>query len=162
MRAECRFVLRTPFGRVEVLWEGERILEVKLGPFASGDGVRLEEDHGFPYAELFLGYFRGEGVDLTELPIADEGHTEFRRRVWRAARNIPYGNVTTYGQVARTIGAPKAARAVGAALARNPFPLVVPCHRVVGAGGKLIGFGAGLEWKGALLELEMGKVAMIR
>lgn len=162
MRAECRFVLRTPFGRVEVLWDGERILEVKLGPFASGDRVRLEEDHGFPYAELFLGYFRGEGVDLTELPVADEGHTEFRRRVWRAARNIPYGNVTTYGQVARTIGAPRAARAVGAALARNPFPLVVPCHRVVGAGGKLIGFGAGLEWKKALLELEMGKVAMIR
>ncbi|HIE03564.1 MAG TPA: methylated-DNA--[protein]-cysteine S-methyltransferase [Candidatus Latescibacteria bacterium] len=157
MRAEGRSVLRTPFGRVEVLWEGERILAVKLGPFASGDGVCLEEDDGFPYAELFLGYFRGEGVDLTKLPVADDEHTEFRRSVWRAARNIPYGDVRTYRQVARSIGVPKAARAVGAALARNPSPLVVPCHRVVGKGGRLLGFGAGLEWKRALLELETGR-----
>lgn len=148
--------MRTQFGRVEVIYEGGRILKVKLGPFEQGHPLEVEEDEGFPYAGLFMRYFGGEEVELAELPVEDEGHPEFRRKVWRAARDIPYGEVRTYGQVAGKIGAQGAARAVGAALAANPFPLVVPCHRVVGAGGRLVGFKAGLGWKRALLELERG------
>jgi methylated-DNA-[protein]-cysteine S-methyltransferase len=74
--------------------------------------------------------------------------------VWRAIAAIPYAEMRTYGQIAADVGEPDAARAVGVACNHNPLPLVVPCHRVVGAGGKLVGFGGGLPRKRFLLELE--------
>jgi methylated-DNA-[protein]-cysteine S-methyltransferase len=80
--------------------------------------------------------------------------TEFQRRVWKALLTIPYGETRSYGEIAEQIGAPGAARAVGLANGRNPIAIIVPCHRVIGADGQLIGYGAGLDRKRTLLELE--------
>ena len=84
----------------------------------------------------------------------DFGGTEFQNKVWNALLTIPFGETRSYGDIARQIGNPKSVRAVGAANGKNPVPIVVPCHRVIGASGKLVGFGGGLENKTLLLELE--------
>ncbi|MGH8148453.1 MAG: methylated-DNA--[protein]-cysteine S-methyltransferase [Steroidobacteraceae bacterium] len=97
-------------------------------------------------------YFAGRRRDF-DLPLAPEG-TEFQRTVWRALGRIPYGETVSYGELARRIGSPRASRAVGLANGANPIPIIVPCHRVIGADGSLTGFGGGLEIKGKLLALE--------
>lgn len=98
-------------------------------------------------------YFRGTRTHF-ELEYAVEG-SEFRRRVWQALDDIPYGRTATYGEIAARIGAPRAAlRAVGAAIGANPVLIVRPCHRVIGADGRLTGYAGGLERKRRLLELE--------
>jgi methylated-DNA-[protein]-cysteine S-methyltransferase len=97
-------------------------------------------------------YLRGELVRF-DVPLDLVG-TEFQLAAWRALAEIPYGQTTTYSAQARRIGRPLAARAVGAANGRNPVPIVLPCHRVVGASGGLVGFGGGLERKAWLLEHE--------
>jgi methylated-DNA-[protein]-cysteine S-methyltransferase len=97
-------------------------------------------------------YARGERRRF-ELPL-DLFGTDFERQVWRELRSIPFGATRTYGEVARALGAPGASRAVGRASGMNPLPLVVPCHRVLAAGGKLGGFSAGLGMKRRLLALE--------
>ena len=98
----------------------------------------------------------GRAVDLGFVILDERGLDPLQRVVYAATRAIPPGTTATYGDVARAIGRPDAARDVGAALARNPFPIVVPCHRVLGANGKLTGFSApgGLETKRRMLELE--------
>jgi len=111
-----------------------------------------------PWEEALKAYFAGERVDFREAPLDWEGATPFQRAVWAACRGIGYGEVLTYGELARRIGHPGAARAVGQALGANPLPILVPCHRVVGQGGQLVGFGGGLEWKARLLHLEGLKV----
>ena len=88
-----------------------------------------------------------------DFPMEPRG-TDFQRRVWAALGEIPYGETRSYGDIARAIGRPKAARAVGAANGKNPVWIAVPCHRVVGSGGRLTGYAGGLELKQKLLELE--------
>lgn len=97
-------------------------------------------------------YFAGERRDF-DLPLKLEG-TEFQVSVLKALQDIPYGETTSYGEIAKRIGRPRAVRAVGAANGRNPIPIVVPCHRVIGSTGDLTGFGGGLDTKEALLRLE--------
>ena len=97
-------------------------------------------------------YFAGRRTEFT-FPIEAEG-TDFNRKVWKQVARIPYGKTKTYGEIARTIKNPGASRAVGTANGRNPIPIVIPCHRVVAAGGKLGGFGGGLPLKRKLLDLE--------
>ena len=97
-------------------------------------------------------YFAGERFAFS-LSIAPVG-TEFQRRVWRALVAIPYGATCSYGELAAEIGRPSAPRAVGAANGRNPISIIVPCHRVIGASGSLIGYGGGLERKATLLDFE--------
>jgi methylated-DNA-[protein]-cysteine S-methyltransferase len=97
-------------------------------------------------------YFAGERKDF-DLPLSLEG-TEFQVAVLEALQEIPYGETRSYGAVAKQIGRPKAVRAVGAANGRNPIPIIVPCHRVIGTSGDLTGFGGGLDTKAALLRLE--------
>jgi methylated-DNA-[protein]-cysteine S-methyltransferase len=99
-------------------------------------------------------YFAGARKTF-DLPLATCG-SPFQRRVWRALQEIPYGETESYGELARRIGAPSASRAVGRANAVNPIPIIVPCHRVIGAGGTLTGFGGGVERKRYLLDLEAG------
>jgi len=82
------------------------------------------------------------------------GTTRFQQNVWRMVRNIPCGETRSYGWVAKQLGLPRAARAVGQALARNPVPIVIPCHRVIGSDGNLGGFGGGVKIKKFLLHLE--------
>ena len=100
-------------------------------------------------------YFAGSRT-VFDLPLDHDaiGGSAFQRRVWAALLEIPYGETTTYGELARRIGQPAAVRAVGLANGRNPVSLVVPCHRVIGASGKLTGYGGGMERKGVLLALE--------
>lgn len=103
-------------------------------------------------ARQLAAYFDG-ALRAFDLPLAAQG-SAFDRAVWRALTAIPYGERRAYGEIAAAIGRPKACRAVGGACSRNPLLIVVPCHRVVGASGKLTGFAAGIEQKRALLELE--------
>ena len=97
-------------------------------------------------------YLKGERKAF-DLPLNPKG-TDFQKRVWRALCDIPYGETRSYKQIAEAIGHPKAVRAVGMANNRNPITIVVPCHRVIGADGKLVGYGGGLEMKEFLLRLE--------
>jgi len=98
----------------------------------------------------------GEKVDLAAIPIDLRAASDLERKVWEAARRIPCGEVRTYGDIAREIGAPGAAQAVGAALGRNPVPIIIPCHRVLAAGGRSGGFSApgGTGTKFRMLEIE--------
>lgn len=103
--------------------------------------------------ERIHAYLAGESVDFCDA-IDRSSWTPFRERVWNATMQIPYGQTRSYAWVAATAGQPRACRATGQALHRNPVPLIVPCHRVVGASGSLTGFGAGLGLKQELLTLE--------
>lgn len=104
--------------------------------------------------EQLVEYFAGARTDF-DLPLAPRG-TDFQRAVWSALSAIPYGGTTTYGELARRLGKPHAARAVGAATGRNPWSIVVPCHRLVGGNGALTGYAGGIAAKRFLLDLERG------
>jgi methylated-DNA-[protein]-cysteine S-methyltransferase len=113
----------------------------------------VPDDRAFPDAvEQLEAYFAGERTDF-DLKLSLTG-SEFQRRVWQALLTIPYGETRSYGEIAEQIGASGAARAVGLANGRNPIAIIVPCHRVIGASGRLTGYGGGLERKQSLLELE--------
>lgn len=153
-------ILQTGLGQVEVAWAGTRLASVRLGRFGRVDITRPALVDGSPpdpagkrLIDALSGYFSGERVRFQDLPDLS-GHTAFQGMVWRATREIPYGVRRTYGDVANAVGRPRAARAVGAALGKNPYVIVAPCHRVVGASGALTGFAYGGEWKAALLALE--------
>ncbi|MFJ4875215.1 methylated-DNA--[protein]-cysteine S-methyltransferase [Streptomyces sp. NPDC088745] len=119
------------------------------------DGWRRAPELFGEAAAQLKAYFAGE-LTRFELAYADGGGTEFQRRVWGAVEGVPYGETTSYGKVAESIGASRAAvRAVGTAIGRNPLLVVRPCHRIVGAGGALVGYAGGLERKRLLLELEL-------
>jgi methylated-DNA-[protein]-cysteine S-methyltransferase len=120
----------------------------------------LEPDPGWRYSEptfrkaieQLRAYFAG-GLREFDLPLAPGG-TPFQLEVWQELQKIPYGRTLSYSELAAKIGRPTAVRAVGAANGRNPIPIIIPCHRVVGAEGSLTGFGGGLEAKRTLLSLE--------
>jgi methylated-DNA-[protein]-cysteine S-methyltransferase len=133
---------------VGVLWGGEGRDRLRI------DTQKVEGHHPIlAEAERQLSeYFAGTRTQF-ELPLEPRG-TEFQRKVWRNLRRIPFGTTKSYVEIARSIGSPRACRAVGAANSKNPLPIVVPCHRVVGANGALTGFGGGLEIKAKLLALE--------
>ncbi len=103
-------------------------------------------------AEQLQAYLAGERT-VFDLPVA-VGGSEFQRRVWELLAEIPYGHTTSYGRIAARLGRPSASRAVGLANGRNPLPIVLPCHRVIGASGALTGYGGGLDRKRWLLDLE--------
>jgi len=147
--------IATPIGDLTVVASARGVREVRWGrePRADGANASAEALAHVEQALRELGeYFRGErrsfGVAL------DLEGTEFQRQVWGKLRGIPQGETRTYGELARAVGRPAAARAVGAATGRNPAPVIVPCHRVVGANGSLTGFAGGLEAKRVLLAHE--------
>ncbi len=107
-------------------------------------------------AGLLLRYFNGERVDFNDIPVVLGGMTPFRQNVLKVIRNLAFGEICSYGMVAEECGSPRAARAVGGALAANPVPVIIPCHRVVASNGLLTGFSApgGESTKRALLEME--------
>ena len=142
----------------ELLLAGDGELLALLG-FPSGKMQRRHDVDwaldASPFKEVCRqldSYFAGELVQF-DLPLQPVG-TSFQESVWRALREIPYGETWSYGQLAAHIGKPKASRAVGAANGVNPIPVIIPCHRVIGSSGKLTGFGGGIETKQFLLGLE--------
>jgi methylated-DNA-[protein]-cysteine S-methyltransferase len=149
----------TVLGRCGLSWSAEGISGVQLPSSRTRDVPELDERApGFvrAAAEAMAAVLAGERRDLRGVPLDERRIDPFRRRVYAATRAIEPGTTATYGQIARAIGQPDGARDVGAALARNPFPIIVPCHRVVAANGALTGFSApgGLATKRRMLQLE--------
>jgi methylated-DNA-[protein]-cysteine S-methyltransferase len=179
-------VIDTPIGPLELVARGEQLVAIHMRPARRDDrdapGPRTPDpdtaglddgadrrvlavgpgQHGIADAvvraasEQLSGYFAGERRSFA-IPTRLEG-TAFQRAIWSALLEVPYGRTITYGGLAARIGRPGAARAAGRAVARNPLPVVVPCHRVVGSDGSLTGFAGGLRRKALLLELEQGPV----
>jgi O-6-methylguanine DNA methyltransferase len=147
----------SPVGRLRLIASGQSLVGIwfSQGRDAARGASGMVQDSS-PVLECTraqLGeYFAGERHEFN-LPLDPRG-TEFQRRVWQRLLHIPYGETTTYGALARELGDPGASRAVGLANGSNPIPIVIPCHRVIGADGSLTGFGGGLPIKAALLELE--------
>ena len=143
-------------------------METPIGPLVLAgdrDALRFLRFHGQAEPEWIIdrapfrdaidqlkAYFAGKLTDF-DLPLVPAG-TPFQLSVWRALQSIPYGETTTYANIAKQIGRPTAIRAVGAANGANPIPVIIPCHRVIGSNGKLTGFGGGLPVKELLLKLE--------
>jgi methylated-DNA-[protein]-cysteine S-methyltransferase len=155
MDAPFRFAIELPEHGlvVGVRHDGRALLGVELGRRRKARAVSSPRCKvGRRFEADVRRYFAGGRVAF-RFPLASGRGTPFQRAVWRALRRIPYGEVRTYGWVARAIGRPGAARAVGGACGANPWPIVVPCHRVVASNG-LGGYSAGLEWKRLLLGIE--------
>jgi O-6-methylguanine DNA methyltransferase len=126
---------------------------IDFAPWRAVEGKRNDRNPlALEAARQLRAYFAGE-LRQFDLPLDLHG-TDFQRRVWKKLVGIPYGETRSYRQIAQAIGSPQAVRAVGAANGANPIPIVVPCHRVIGASGKLVGYGGGLPLKKRLLELE--------
>ncbi|MBA4179554.1 MAG: cysteine methyltransferase [Anaerolinea sp.] len=128
--------------------------EAVLGELAAFGAGERPDRRAEEVAEFLRGYAAGEPVSLDDYPVDLPPCTEARRQIWLALREIPRGETRSYGWLARRVGRPTAARAIGAAVGANPIPLWLPCHRVVASDGALHGFGGGLAMKQALLELE--------
>ena len=147
--------MKTPVGELFIAGRGGKITDVLFRrPRKGFPGPMWERADGeFRDVKKQLGeYFRGTRKRF-DLKLAPEG-TPFQLAAWRQLRRIPYGRTISYGEQARRMGNPKAARAVGAANGENPISIIVPCHRVIGADGRLTGFGGGLGKKKRLLDLE--------
>jgi AraC family transcriptional regulator of adaptative response/methylated-DNA-[protein]-cysteine methyltransferase len=156
-------VVDSPLGRLLVAATDRGVCRVGLGrtiteltrdlrqEFSRAD-LRRDDDHLRPWVQALVDYLRGE-LETPTVPL-DIRATAFQRQVWEVLRSIPAGSTCSYEEVASLIGKPKAARAVGSACARNPVPLVIPCHRVVRKDGGMGGYRFGTERKRKLLELE--------
>jgi methylated-DNA-[protein]-cysteine S-methyltransferase len=149
--------LESPIGTLLIVGDDQAIARIEFPK----DGQARRPEPGWqesargPIAEAIRQlrqYFAGQRADF-DLPLAPQG-TGFQLAVWKHLQEIPYGETISYGELAKRVGNPKAARAVGAANGSNPIPIVIPCHRVIGSNGKLTGFGGGLPTKEALLALE--------
>lgn len=161
-RAPLYTSVESPIGELLLLGDGQILsgLYMQGGrrPIAIGPRWRCSSAaFGHVRAQL-KEYFAGERAAF-DVSLTMQGDP-FERLVWRALQDIPYGETVSYGEIARRIGHPSAARAVGLANARNPIAIIVPCHRVIGADGTLTGYGGGLERKRALLELEAGQARL--
>jgi methylated-DNA-[protein]-cysteine S-methyltransferase len=134
-------------GLAAILWENEEVrTNIDLGCENANHPVLLETER------QLREYFAGKR-DTFSIPLNFAG-TKFQRSVWNALLTIPFGETRSYAQIAKQVGHAKAMRAVGAANGRNPIPIIAPCHRVIGASGKLVGFAGGLKNKALLLDLE--------
>ena len=148
----------SPIGPLLLVSNGAALTGLYMEATAHGPIVTDEwkrDDSAAPFArtrEQLVAYFAGKRTHF-DVPLELEG-TPFQRSVWAELLRIPYGRVVSYGSIAARLRKPGASRAVGLANGRNPVSIIVPCHRVIGASGKLTGYGGGLDRKQALLELE--------
>jgi methylated-DNA-[protein]-cysteine S-methyltransferase len=138
-------------GLVAILWENDDPERIRLSGLVEGDTDRVLVQAEQQLSEYFSGKRRNFTVPL------DLRGTPFQTNVWEALLAIPFGETRSYGELARQLGNPQAARAVGAATGKNPVSIVVPCHRLIGASGRLTGFAGGLDAKMRLLALEQRK-----
>jgi methylated-DNA-[protein]-cysteine S-methyltransferase len=145
-------VFASPIGELQLVGDGQALTAIYF-PGQPPDSTWQRDDRAFLEAsEQLDAYFAGELTEF-DLALAPLG-TPFQQGVWSALRAIPYGRTTTYGKLAADLGDPRAVRAVGLANGRNPIPIIIPCHRVIGANGGLTGYGGGIERKQWLLALE--------
>ena len=156
--SRCAVQIDSPIGPLRLVAEGGQLAELELPPLrGKGAPPPADENHRRLLEEAsaqLASYFAGERSDF-RLPLRMEG-TPFQQRVWRELCEIPYGETISYGELARRVGQPGSARAVGLANGRNPIAIIVPCHRVIGSNGKLTGYGGGLDRKAWLLDHEAG------
>ena len=150
-------VMQSPLGPLTIVAAGKRLMTVQFGEDRAFEspGARLVNAHADPAGAVSAlhAYFAGELHALDTL-VVDPIGTPFQLRVWAALRSVPAGRTASYTDIANAIGAPTSTRAVGAANGANPLAIVVPCHRIIGAGGALVGYGGGLERKRWLLAHE--------
>ena len=144
--------LDTPLGRLRLVSDGHALLRIEFSDSHESDGQQRSDQVLQQTATQLQQYFAGDRETFS-VPLAAQG-TEFQQGVWAALRAIPFGETCSYRDIAESIGNPKAVRAVGAANGRNPIPIIVPCHRVIGSNGSLTGFAGGLAAKQQLLSLE--------
>mgnify|MGYP000858018593 FL=1 len=148
------FYYGSPLGTIGIAENGTGITDLFYGKELPGGAEVRETGLLRRAAQQLSEYFAGKRRAF-DLPLQAQG-TPFQKRVWQALREIPYGQTRGYGEIAASLGNPKAGRAVGAANHRNPIAIVVPCHRVIGADGSLVGYASGLDIKRKLLALESG------
>lgn len=141
-------LVATDSALVAVIWDNENPKRVRQAELVE----QLDHPILLDAQQQLNEYFQGQRQTF-ELPLDFEG-TEFQKKVWQALLNIPFGETRSYRQIAEQVGSPKAVRAVGAANGQNPISIIAPCHRVIGSGGKLVGFAGGLDNKEILLKLE--------
>lgn len=154
------FIYGMPLGRLTIVADDQGLTQILFGPHAVDGAVRRPSALTNTAATQLQEYFAGKRREF-DLPLSPHG-TDFQLKVWECLRSIPYGQTRTYAQIAEAVGSPKGFRAVGLANNKNPLPIVVPCHRVIGAGGKLVGYAAGIKVKRYLLELEGIDVSGLR
>ncbi len=145
-------IVGSPVGELLLVGDGESLTRLDFHPSRVRPGWRHEPAAFAEARDQLDAYFAGD-LRTFDLPLAPAG-TPFQRRVWDALTTIPYGETTSYGELAEEIGRPGSARAVGAANGRNPIAIVVPCHRVIGGDRTLTGYAGGLDAKRILLTLE--------
>jgi methylated-DNA-[protein]-cysteine S-methyltransferase len=150
----------SPFGKVLVAWDDRGLVRVGIGDLEgqAERAWRFDPALDCDATRQLREYFAGERREF-DLPMVLEG-APFQMKVWRALERIPFGKTMTYGEIGKRLGSPNSARAVGMSCATNPLPIVIPCHRVVGSNGKLVGFGGGLDMKRGLLEFERGQSSL--
>jgi methylated-DNA-[protein]-cysteine S-methyltransferase len=152
------FYYRTPIGLIGIAENEMKITNLWFpGEKGPGDAMEKETSLLAEANDQLTEYLSGEREEF-KVPLDPSG-TPFQRTVWRCLLEIPYGQTRSYGDIARSIGSPLASRAVGMANNRNPISILIPCHRVIGANGKLVGYAGGLNIKKYLLDLEVRKVS---
>lgn len=145
-------VYESKIGPLTILCDDEALLRIDFGTVEHENAVREQSELICITEGQLEEYMAGTRTEF-DLPLKPEG-TEFQKKVWNALLLIPYGETKSYKDIAVLIDNPKGCRAVGMANNRNPIPIIIPCHRVIGANGSLIGYGGGLDIKVKLLELE--------
>ena len=145
--------MQSPVGEIVIIEDKGKIVEIDIAKNNKLDNIEEKDTELLLQTEKQLKeYFEGKRFDF-EIPLNPIG-TEFMQSVWKALEQIPYGETRTYKEIADAVGNPKASRAVGMANHRNPIPIIIPCHRVIGSYNNLVGYGLGLDMKQYLLELE--------
>ncbi|HHV79961.1 MAG TPA: methylated-DNA--[protein]-cysteine S-methyltransferase [Firmicutes bacterium] len=153
-------VFQTSWGWQRLTWRGEKVVSLSLPSSeqpAERSPAKYSVEPPFWIRELInrlRGYFESREVDFSDIEVDTSGATEFDQKVWACLRNVQRGSIVTYGELAKRIGRPGAARAVGNCCARNPVPIIIPCHRVVPAAGGVGGFSGGPEMKRRMLKME--------
>lgn len=168
MSAQAFAIFDSPIGTCGITWNAKGIAGFQL-PSATADATRTRLQRRWTEAvespppagvqrviDRVLALLKGEAIDLSDIPVDLDDAPEFHRKVYEVARTIPPGRTMTYGEIARRLGVPHESREVGQALGRNPIAVIVPCHRVLGADGKMGGFSAsgGVATKRRILEIE--------
>lgn len=150
------FFYDTKIGKIAIIDNGNEITDMELAEGTDYKNINVNETTLIKEAAKQLEEYLNGGRTTFDLPLNPQG-TEFQKNVWKVLCDIPFGETRSYKQVAIAVGNPKASRAIGMANNKNPIMIFVPCHRVIGSNGKLVGYAGGLDIKEKLLSIEKGK-----